>query len=151
MSTACGREAEWEAKVAAGIGAALDFAAADPAAVHALTIDARRHAQEAGDRAEEVVRYFAEMLGNVAPAERLFPISTDEGTVESIAMVIRGQLSPGPRMSFRISLRSSPTWPSCPIRGWPKPVAGPNPWFRVRQQRGRETYRLTRLKQAWKT
>jgi hypothetical protein len=95
VSTACGRQAEWEAKVAAGIGAALDFAAADPAAVHALTIDARRDAQEAGGRAEEVVRYFAEMLGKVAPAERRFPISTDEGTVESIAMVIRGQLFSG--------------------------------------------------------
>jgi hypothetical protein len=95
VSAACGREAEWEAKVAAGIRAALEFAAAEPAAVHALTIDARRQAQEAGDRAEEVVRYFAEMLERVAPAEKRFPISTDEGTVESIAMVIRGQLIAG--------------------------------------------------------
>jgi hypothetical protein len=95
VRTACGRQAEWEAKVAAGIRAALEFAAAEPAAVHALTIDARRRAEEAGDRAEEVVQYFAEMLGSVAPEEKRFPISTDEGAVESIAMVIRGQLLSG--------------------------------------------------------
>jgi hypothetical protein len=95
VSTACGEQAEWQAKVAAGIRAALEFAAADPAAVHALTIDARRQAPDDGNRAEEVVRYFAGMLGNVAPAERRFPISTDEGTIEAIAMVIRGQLLSG--------------------------------------------------------
>jgi hypothetical protein len=92
---ACTRHAEWEAKIAAGIRAALDFAAADQAAVHALTIDARRQALEDGDREQEVIGYFADLLGAVAPAERRFPISTDEGTVESIAMVVRGHLLAG--------------------------------------------------------
>jgi hypothetical protein len=95
VNGACEQQTEWEGKVAAGIRAALEFAAADPAAVHALTIDARRQSLGDDNRADEVVRYFAAMLGAVAPAEMRFPVSTDEGTVEAIAMVIRGRLLEG--------------------------------------------------------
>jgi hypothetical protein len=95
VSTACSSQAEWEAKVAAGVRAALDFAAAEPAAAHALTIDARRQALDEGDREHEVVAYFARLLSEVAPPERRFPISTDKGTIEAIAMVVRGRLIAG--------------------------------------------------------
>jgi hypothetical protein len=89
---ACDRQSEWEAKVTAGVRAALEFAAGDPAGAHALTIDARRQSLERGDREQEVIRYFAGLLAEVAPAEKRFPVSTDEGTVEAIAMVVRGHL-----------------------------------------------------------
>jgi hypothetical protein len=95
VSRACARHDEWQAKVAAGVRAALEFAAADPAGAHALTIDARRQRLEEGDREQEVVGYFASLLADVAPAEKRFPISTDEGAVEAIAMVARGHLLAG--------------------------------------------------------
>jgi hypothetical protein len=95
VSRACAREEEWQAKVAAGIRSALEFAAGDPAAAHALTIDARRQPVEAGDREQEVIGYFAGLIADVAPGERRFPISTDEGTIESIAMLTRGHLLAG--------------------------------------------------------
>jgi hypothetical protein len=95
VSRACDQQAEWQAKVAAGIRAALEFAAADPAGAHALTIDARRQRLEDGDREQEVIGYFAGLLAGVAPAEKRFPISTDLGTIESIAMVARGHLVAG--------------------------------------------------------
>lgn len=92
VNRSCSRSSEWEARVGAGIRAALDFAAADPDAASALTIQARREASSEGDREREVVGYFARLLGEVTPADVRFPISTDEGVVESIAITIRGHL-----------------------------------------------------------
>jgi hypothetical protein len=95
VSRACARQGEWQAKIAAGIRAALEFAVTDPAGAHALTIDARRQRLDEGDREQEVIGYFASLLVRVAPAERRFPISTDEGTIESIAIMVRGHLIAG--------------------------------------------------------
>jgi hypothetical protein len=95
VSRACAEQGAWQAKVAAGIRAALEFAAADRAGAHALTIDARRQRLEGGDREQEVIGYFAALLAGVAPAEKGLPISTDEGTIESIATVVRGHLIAG--------------------------------------------------------
>lgn len=76
----------------AGVRAALEFAAAHPDAARALTIHARRSAGEAGDRERELIRYFSRLLGEVTPAEVRYPISTDEGLIESIATTVRGHL-----------------------------------------------------------
>ncbi len=95
VARACALEEEWQAKVAAGIRAALEFAAGDPAAAHALTIDARRQAADDGDREREVIGYFADLMAEIAPSERRFPVSTDRGTIESIAMLTRGHLLGG--------------------------------------------------------
>lgn len=95
VSSACSVEEEWQEKVAAGIRAALEFVAADPPAAHALTIDARRQHLPEGDREQEVIAYFARLLTGVAPTEKRFPITTDEGTIEAIALVARGHLIAG--------------------------------------------------------
>jgi hypothetical protein len=92
---ACKRESRWEAKIVAGIGAALEFAAREPAKARALTLSARRPAF--GERYPEqvVISYFAGELGAVAPRARRVPISTDEGIVEAIALLVRGHLLDG--------------------------------------------------------
>jgi hypothetical protein len=92
---ACRREARWEAKIVGGIGAALEFAASEPAKARALTISARRPAF--GERYPEqvVIAYFAGELGAVAPRASRVPISTDEGIVEAIALLVRGHLLDG--------------------------------------------------------
>jgi hypothetical protein len=82
---ACSRHTRWESRVSAGIQAALEFAAANPARAQALVIDGR------GDRQEEVIEHFTEMLGDVAPSDR-FPISTDRAIVGSIATIVRSHL-----------------------------------------------------------
>jgi hypothetical protein len=102
VNGACEKQTEWEGKVAAGIRAALEFAAADPAAVHALTIDARRQSLGDDNRADEVVRYFAAMLGEVAPAEMRFPVSTDEGAVEAIRIIAVSLIGRG-MSTYRLS------------------------------------------------
>jgi hypothetical protein len=92
---ACASHSEWEARVAAGINATLDFAAAEPDAIHALTIDARRQTSSGGNRQDEVIAYFAELLGGVAPAESRHSASSDESIIESIAVIVRGHLLSG--------------------------------------------------------
>jgi hypothetical protein len=95
VEEACASEGAWEEKVAAGIRSALVFVAADPAAAKALTIDARAEALGDGDRQDEVVAHFAELLRRAAPSEKRFPISTDRGIVESIMTLIRGHILAG--------------------------------------------------------
>lgn len=92
---ACTGHSEWEAKVAAGIRATLEFAAAHPGQAEALTIKARHREPERVDPERDVITHFAELLAEVAPSHRLFPISTNESIVEAIAIVIRGHLLDG--------------------------------------------------------
>lgn len=89
---ACEESSRWEEKVSAAIAAALDFAAHDPDAAAALTLGARREASDRGDREREVLAYFTNLLNEVTPAESQFPVSTDFGLVESIALTVRAHL-----------------------------------------------------------
>jgi hypothetical protein len=94
VRVSCAAPSEWEAKVAAGIGAVLAFAAADPEAALALTVRAQREGAGEGDRQDEVIAYFAELLEQVTPSART-EVSTDAGVVKAIATVIRGHLRAG--------------------------------------------------------
>jgi hypothetical protein len=88
---ACARQDGWEERIAAGIRAALEFAAADPAAAHVLTVEARREVVAKGSRHDEVIAYFAGLLGDAAPQER-YRVLSDEGLIESISTTVRGHL-----------------------------------------------------------
>ena len=92
---ACAGHSVWEERVVAGVEAALGFAAAEPAAAHALTIDARRQPAGNGDREDEVIAFFAELLRDGAPARQRFPVASNDGIIESIATVVRGHLLAG--------------------------------------------------------
>jgi hypothetical protein len=95
VGDSCRRQVRWEAKVVAGIQAALGFAAASPAKALALTVNARRPGF--GDRNPEqvVIAYFVGLLGKTASRQRRLPISTDESIVEAIASLVRGHLLSG--------------------------------------------------------
>jgi hypothetical protein len=79
----------------AGIRAAVEFAVTNPAKAEAVTVNARRGAAGARGSEQEVIAYFAGLLGEVTPSEKRFAISSDEGIVESIATVFRGHLLAG--------------------------------------------------------
>jgi hypothetical protein len=91
----CRRESRWEAKVVAGIGATLEFAANEPDKARALTVSARRPAFGEQYPEQVVISYFAGELGAVAPRAKRVAISTDEAIVEAIALLIRGHLLHG--------------------------------------------------------
>jgi hypothetical protein len=59
---ACGAEQDWPVKVAAGLRAGLEFAAADPAAAHTLTNGALALGTDGSDRYERLVAYLGERL-----------------------------------------------------------------------------------------
>jgi hypothetical protein len=94
VERACGRQTGWEARVAAGIQAALEFAAAHPGETRALTIDARGTGS-AANRQDDVISYFTRLLVDAVPSEKLYPITTDRAMVASIAMVVRSHLVSG--------------------------------------------------------
>ena len=91
---ACGSESAWEARVIAGVRAALEFAAAHPGEARALTIEAGG-AEAAIDRRDEVIAYFTELLGEASPSEKLFPIAADRAMVASVVMIVRSHLVSG--------------------------------------------------------
>jgi hypothetical protein len=86
---ACSHHDEWPARVAAGIHAALGFAAADAAAARVLTADA-----DAGGPSgtRQVIRHFAELLGEEAPHDRRLLASSDEALVSGIVKMISGHV-----------------------------------------------------------
>jgi hypothetical protein len=91
----CRRQVKWEAKLVAGIEATLGFAATNPAKAVALTVSARRPAFGERNPEQVVLAHFVDLLGEVTPAERPLPVSTDKSIVESIAAVVRGHLLAG--------------------------------------------------------
>jgi hypothetical protein len=93
VATACERQGVWEAKVIAGIRTVAGFAAANPSKALALSVEARR--PDSDGRASDVNAYFAARLADLAPSESRIPISTDQGVVEAIALIIRGHLLNG--------------------------------------------------------
>jgi hypothetical protein len=88
---ACRHHDEWQAKIAAGVNAVLEFAPAEPAAARELTA----HGAYSSRRADEVTAYFVRLLGEVAPAPRLSPGTTAEALVECVATLVRGRLIGG--------------------------------------------------------
>jgi hypothetical protein len=94
VESACCRQAGWEARVVAGIRAALEFAAANPGEARALTIEARS-SDSVADRQDDVIAYFTSLLHDAVPAEKLFPIAADRAMVASITMIVRSHLVAG--------------------------------------------------------
>ena len=112
------REAEWEARVGAGVRAALEFAAATSGGGPGPD-DRGRGADAAGDRQDDLIAYFTQLLNDAAPAEKLFPIAADRAMVASIAMIVRSHLV--------IRLRQAASGP----RSGPEPYLDPAAVYRT--------------------
>jgi len=91
----CRRNPEWPAKVAAGICAALEFAATDLLLARLLTIDAVADRPGGDDLYRRMVTEFAELLRAEAPTDKRLPVTTDEAVVDSIARLIGVHLRAG--------------------------------------------------------
>jgi hypothetical protein len=84
----CAPHLEWPARVAAGIRAALAFAAANPGAARALTIDSRHDESVEADGYLRMIDRFAALLGEEAPQAERLPASSDEAVVSAIATIV---------------------------------------------------------------
>jgi hypothetical protein len=96
---ACGQSAEWPAKVAEGIYAALDFAIADPAAASCFLIERRPAGPEQQRRFSLRVDRLGELLGAEAPQPRLTS-AIDRAVIRSVAAMIADHLRSGRRQDL---------------------------------------------------
>jgi hypothetical protein len=90
----CGRHGEWPARIAAGIGAAIDFLIANPGAARALTLASRSGAADDADYLEMITR-FARLLGDGAPHSERLPGSSDHSVVSVIAAIVSRHVRAG--------------------------------------------------------
>jgi hypothetical protein len=93
--TACPRDADWPARVAAAIYAVLDFAVADPDAICVLTREALLHRPHGPSRYLELVDRFAELLSAEAPEDGQLPASTERALIGAVAVTITDHLRAG--------------------------------------------------------
>jgi hypothetical protein len=84
----------WAGRLAAGIRAALSFAASNPAAARTL-IDSRATQQEADGDYRALIDRFSGQLRDCAPPDRRVPPSSEEAVVANIAGVVNGCLHSG--------------------------------------------------------
>jgi hypothetical protein len=96
IESACGTAAEWPEQVAAGIRAAFEWVAAEPAAAQLLTNDALAGGSTGFERYERMIAYVAELLEpgreQAAHGERL-PEITERAMASGVAMLVAQRLS----------------------------------------------------------
>lgn len=98
VETACAAEADWASQVAAGVRAALRFAAAEPVTAHLLTNSALASGREGHARYERMLEHFARRLlaGRAErPAGERLPEITEKALVGGLAMLVAQRLDMG--------------------------------------------------------
>jgi len=88
---ACWRQAEWPAKVAVGIYAAVDFAGANPTAARTLIVDAQPPHPNGG-RYLDMIHRFCDLLAEIVPSDQRLPAPTDKALIGGIATVMADHL-----------------------------------------------------------
>ncbi len=98
IESACATASEWPDRVAVGIRAALEWAAAEPAAAQLLTNDALAAGSVGFERYERMIAYVARLLGPgrelASHGERL-PEITERAMASGVAMLVAQRLSLG--------------------------------------------------------
>jgi hypothetical protein len=92
---ACQLEKTWPAKVAAGVAATVEFAAAQPEVVRLLTIESLIQRPDGGERYSRTIEHFAELLRAEAPQDRRRPKSTEQALVGGVGRVLAEHLRSG--------------------------------------------------------
>ena len=98
VETACASQADWPAQVAVGIRAALDFAAAEPAAARALTVDALTAGAAGRGRYDRMLAHFGERLmpgRELRPDGERLPDIIEQALTGGLAMLIAHRLEMG--------------------------------------------------------
>jgi hypothetical protein len=98
VETACAAEAEWPAQVAAGVRAALAFAAAHPASAQLLANEALAAGKEGYARYDRMIAHFAARLlpgRALRPEGDLLPEITERAMTGGLAMLIAQRLDLG--------------------------------------------------------
>ena len=100
---ACAGEAEWPARIAAGIYAGVDFAIAHPEVADSL-VDYGGSAVDNARRYESIIARFAGFIRAKAPMDQRLPGSTDEALVAGVVGLVGDHLRIG-RVDRLLELR----------------------------------------------
>jgi hypothetical protein len=95
---ACGAQGEWPRKIAAGIQAGLEFAAADPAAARVLVTEALMHGRDGVARHERLVAYLGERLlpgRELSPDGKRLPGITERAMAGGVVALVAQRLDLG--------------------------------------------------------
>jgi hypothetical protein len=98
VETACAREALWPAQVAAGVRAALEFAAAEPAAARLLTSDVLAVGREGYARYDRMLAHFGERLlpgRALRPEGEKLPAIIEKAMTGGIATIVAQRVDTG--------------------------------------------------------
>lgn len=98
IETACAAESEWPDQVAAGVRAALRFAAADPGSAKVLTSDALAAGQDGYARYERMIAHFGKRLlpgRALRPEGEHLPEIIEKAMTGGLAMLIAQRLDLG--------------------------------------------------------
>jgi hypothetical protein len=98
MLDACGREVDWPAKVAAGVRAGLEFAAAAPPSVQMLVNEALAHGVGGVERYERLVAYLSEYLDagrGERPEGSQLPDITERAMAGGVLMLVAQRIDQG--------------------------------------------------------
>ncbi len=101
VETACAPEPDWPGRVAAGIRAALEFAAAHPDDAGVLTNDALAHGRAGFERYDRMLDHFAVALRpgrDELPHGHDLPAVTDKAMVGGLASLIAARLDTAPAL-----------------------------------------------------
>jgi hypothetical protein len=98
IETACASQSDWPSGTAAGIRAALTFAASEPTAVRVLTTDALAGGKPGYERYERLISYLCDLLlpgrAECPDAERL-PKETERALAGGVAMLVAQRVDLG--------------------------------------------------------
>ena len=98
IESACVAEAGWPAQVAAGIQAALEFAASDPLAARTLTTAALAGGRAGYDRYDRMISHLSEWLlpgRDLRPEGKRLPEITEKAMVGGVAMLVAQRVDLG--------------------------------------------------------
>jgi hypothetical protein len=98
LETACAGESDWPAATAAGIGAALEFAAGDPAAVRVLTSDALANGKLGFAHYGRLISYLRDLLlpgRTECPGAERLPPETERALAGGVAMLVAQRVDLG--------------------------------------------------------
>jgi hypothetical protein len=98
IESACAAESDWPAGVAAGIRAALGWAASEPASAHVLTNEALAGGAPGFARYERMVSYVAGLLlpgRELSPQGERLPEITERAMASGVTMLVAQRLSLG--------------------------------------------------------
>lgn len=89
---ACREQRPWQAKIAAAVAVAIEFAAREPDSARLLAVDALIRRPDGGQRYVRTIEHFAELLRAEVPDDEGRPRTTEQALVGGIVTTVADRM-----------------------------------------------------------